>query len=310
MKIHLGAKLQRGLAPTAISSLDLNIGHSVFRSSTASNNRASGQLFIARISGGVISLHAQALDLENLLGLNLKTDGSKTISINLVVVARSSAGQSIVLFGGADQNTVVTYRVRRGTAAARKFFFPLLSRTSSEPTPERIVVSPAVAIVGPGQTQQFNAAVLDQNGNSIFAFVDWGVAGGGSIDSTGLFTAGLTSGGPFTVSAGSFGVSGTASVSIQRSSLSQISIDSPATVTVNGASASFSVAARGNAVTFSWDFGDGSTATGSAVSHTYFFPGTYVAFVTVTDASGNSIISTVQAAINTTSNGIFTPTSP
>jgi len=40
------------------------------------------------------------------------------------------------------------------------------------------------------------------------------VTGGGSISTTGLFTAGATAGGPFTVSAASAGVSGTATVTV------------------------------------------------------------------------------------------------
>ena len=40
------------------------------------------------------------------------------------------------------------------------------------------------------------------------------MSGGGSIDSTGLFTAGATAGGPFTVTAASGSVSGTASVTV------------------------------------------------------------------------------------------------
>ena len=45
---------------------------------------------------------------------------------------------------------------------------------------------------------------------------------------------------------------------------------------------------EGEALTYEWDFGDGSTATGAEVSHTYDLSGVYRPEVTVTDASGAS----------------------
>jgi hypothetical protein len=70
--------------------------------------------------------------------------------------------------------------------------------------------------VATGGTQQFTATGLDQFGQPMttqptFA---WTVSGGGTIDSSGLFTAGSTTGGPFTVAATSGSVSGTASVTV------------------------------------------------------------------------------------------------
>src|SRR5262249_8479889 len=79
-----------------------------------------------------------------------------------------------------------------------------------------ISVSPSSASVTTGTTKQFSATALDQFGQTMttqptFA---WSVSGGGTISSTGLFTAGSTPGGPFTVTAASGGKSGTASVTV------------------------------------------------------------------------------------------------
>ena len=79
-----------------------------------------------------------------------------------------------------------------------------------------ISVSPASASVQTGGTRQFAATALDQNGSPMnpqptFA---WSVSGGGTISSSGLFTAGSTAGGPFTVGASSGGINGTASVTV------------------------------------------------------------------------------------------------
>ena len=50
--------------------------------------------------------------------------------------------------------------------------------------------------------------------------------------------------------------------------------------------ASTSTDPDGQIVSYAWDFGDGGTATGVAVTHVYNTPGSYVAKVTVTDNSG------------------------
>ena len=48
----------------------------------------------------------------------------------------------------------------------------------------------------------------------------------------------------------------------------------------------------GNIVSYSWDFGDGSTATGMAVEHTYKSTGTYTAKLIVKDDAGNTSTAT------------------
>lgn len=78
-----------------------------------------------------------------------------------------------------------------------------------------IAVSPAQASVVTGSTQQFAATCKDQFGNALASApsLTWTVTGGGTIGSSGLFTA-STIGGPFTVTATANGISGTASVSV------------------------------------------------------------------------------------------------
>jgi len=52
----------------------------------------------------------------------------------------------------------------------------------------------------------------------------------------------------------------------------------------------FSASASGGVApyTYSWNFGDGTSGTGSSVSHTYANPGTYTAMVMVIDSTGRS----------------------
>jgi len=88
--------------------------------------------------------------------------------------------------------------------------------TSSTPVLSTVRVSPSSATVAPSGTQTFTAVGVDQFGNPIsppptFA---WHVSGGGSITAAGGFTAGATPGGPFTATASSGSVSGTALVTV------------------------------------------------------------------------------------------------
>jgi hypothetical protein len=95
------------------------------------------------------------------------------------------------------------------------FKFP--SCNSAPPVLTSITVAPASASVQTGGTQQFTATGLDQFGQPLNPqpTFTWSVSGGGTINASGLFTAGATAGGPFTVNAASGGVTpGTASVTV------------------------------------------------------------------------------------------------
>ena len=94
--------------------------------------------------------------------------------------------------------------------------FKFSTCTNSSPVLTTITVAPASASVQTGGTQQFTATGLDQFGNPMSpqpAFT-WSVSGGGTINSSGLFIAGSTAGGPFTVTATSGTLNGTASVTV------------------------------------------------------------------------------------------------
>jgi hypothetical protein len=82
-----------------------------------------------------------------------------------------------------------------------------------------IAVAPGNPSVPTGGTQQFTATALDQFGTALAsqpAFT-WTVSSGGTISSTGLFTAGAAAGGPIAITATSGGVTGVANVTVTGS---------------------------------------------------------------------------------------------
>lgn len=97
---------------------------------------------------------------------------------------------------------------------------------SVTPVLTSIVVSPSTVTLNTGQTQQFTAQGKDQNGNNFAVTPSWSVTGGGTINSSGLFTA-STAGGPFTVKATSGSIVGEASVTVGGPPSSNLALNKP-----------------------------------------------------------------------------------
>ncbi len=146
--------------------------------------------------------------------------------------AATGTPPAAVTFGvngtNASKNTVATF------TKAGSYDFEVtvrdaggLSVTSAvtvivEQTLTSIIVSPSNAQVNISSTQQFTASGYDRFGDvlTVQPSFNWSVSGGGKIDEvSGLFTAGDTTGDPFTVTASSEGVEGTAEVTVTDFSL-------------------------------------------------------------------------------------------
>jgi hypothetical protein len=140
--------------------------------------------------------------------------------------AASGTPPASVTFGAngsnAAKNTTATFtKAGNYTLQVTVADQPGLTVTSSvtltvNQTLTSIVVSPTSATVNTSATQQFSAAARDQFGTNLatqptFA---WSVSGGGTIGSSGLFTAGSSPGGPYTVTAASGGISGTGNITV------------------------------------------------------------------------------------------------
>ncbi|HLF70803.1 MAG TPA: LamG domain-containing protein, partial [Dehalococcoidia bacterium] len=122
----------------------------------------------------------------------------------------------------ASKSTTATF-TRAGTYALRATIRDASSQTVTsdvsvivDQTFSSIIVAPLTASVPAGTTKQYTAQAIDQFGIAMTAqpSFTWSVSGGGSISASGLFTAGATAGGPFTVTATSGAISGAATLSV------------------------------------------------------------------------------------------------
>lgn len=68
------------------------------------------------------------------------------------------------------------------------------------------------------------------------------------------------------------------------------------TATVSGGTAPF---------TYEWTFGDGGTSTDQNPDYTYLTPGTYSAYVTVTDALGDTVTAIVSVTVARLPAGLY-----
>ena len=172
-----------------------------------------------------------------------------------------------------------------------------------------IAVSPSSARLNPGATQQFSATATDQFGGSMPATFAWSASGGGTIDATGLFTAGANPGGPFTITAWAGATSGGASVTINAPP----TVATPASASPNpvtATSTSLSVLGADDAgeagLTYTWSAAGPATPMFSAngtnaarnTTATFSAAGAYTFSVTIADGGGLSTSSAVSVQVS------------
>ncbi|HSW30240.1 MAG TPA: ice-binding family protein [Longimicrobiales bacterium] len=167
-----------------------------------------------------------------------------------------------------------------------------------------ITVTPNPASMSVGAAQQFTAVGRDAGGNVVQFTPTWSVvAGGGSVNSAGLFTAGTVSG-TFTntIQASREGITGFATVTVTPGPLASITVTpNPTTLSV-GLSRLFTAAGRdanGNmvAITPTWSIvAGGGTINTSGLFTAGSTPGTFTNTVTATAGSISGV-----ATVNVTS---------
>ncbi len=132
----------------------------------------------------------------------------------------------------------------------------------------------------------------------------WDFGDGTALETSAAPTHVYTSDGSFTISLTVSNDAGethttTRSVSINTVPAANFS------VTVNGSTASFLDSSSGGigGLTFSWDFGDGTTSTARSPTHAYSADGTYTVVLTVTDSENRTDSLTKSVVIQNTSTG-------
>jgi sugar lactone lactonase YvrE len=163
------------------------------------------------VTGATTALSLTCLDDggEPALGYSWTATGPAAVTFS--ANGSNAAKNTTATFTRAGTYTFVATVTDGGGQATTARLEPQILQTVTT-----IAVAPASASVPTAGNQQFTATASDQFGNPlaqapIFA---WTVSGGGTIDPTGRFTAGPTPGGPFTVTAASWGQAGTAQVTV------------------------------------------------------------------------------------------------
>lgn len=184
-----------------------------------------------------------------------------------------------------------------------------------------ITVNPASANVTVNGTRSFGASGKDQfnQAMSVAPTFIWTVTGGGSINSSGLFTAGGSAGGPFTIRAASGGKSGTAQATVTASIPPTITLTSPTDGASFTAPTAITLAANvmmGTNLVGQVQFFHENTFLGTVSNSPYTFTwtnvpaGSYQISAVVTDTQGLSNTSAIAAiTVNTDSSG-GNPTPP
>ncbi len=173
--------------------------------------------------GGLYATPMYTLTTSATHGSVTKSPDQASYSANMVVTltAAPSAGYVFTGWGGDAAGNVnplsVTMNGNKNISANFQVGGVLTS----------ITVSPSSASMNVGQTRQFTAIAYDQNGAQLSPqpTFTWSASGGGTIDASGLFTAGTTAGGPYAITATSSGIAGTASVTVSSTPTTVYQID-------------------------------------------------------------------------------------
>lgn len=132
---------------------------------------------------------------------------------------------SVGNLGVGTQSATVTVSASNADVEPETYVVELTIREPQDP--QSITIVPASAVVKTAGTVAFAATILDQYDQPMIpqpAFT-WSVEDGGTISGSGVFTAGASLGGPYTVTAAALGVQGMAQVTVSRNCATQMTVN-------------------------------------------------------------------------------------
>ena len=155
-----------------------------------------------------------------------------------------------------------------------------------------VAVSPASATISLGQKQQFTGSTADAKGNPTQDTLQWSASGGGTIDSTGLFTS--TAEGTFEITATAGTGSDKATITVEKAKTVSIAV-TPKTATIAaGESVQVSAALKDGNGDPTGDVASWTASAGGTVDQTGLFtstkPGSYTVTATFALLSDSSTV--------------------
>ena len=253
---------------------------------------------------------------ESSLTYTWQTSGAPPAPVTFTVNGSNAAQHTTATFTRAGAYTFLVTVVDAGGLSATSTVNVTVNQTVTS-----ISLAPLNATTSLGGKQQFVASAVDQFGNAMtLAPTDyvWAVNGGGSIDATGLFTAGQSLGGPFNVTATNGGRVGAATVTVADAAPTVATVASATPNPVTGTQTTLSV--RGaddggeNNLSYTWSttgtppapvsYSVNSSNVSKTTLATFSAAGTYQFNVTITDPQGLTANSGVSVVVNSTYSSI------
>ena len=248
---------------------------------------------------------------ENNLTYTWAAAGTPPAAVTFSVNGTNAAKNTVATFAAAGTYTL------QATIADGAYTTTSSVTVVVNQTPTSLSITPQAPFVAVNTTQQFNAVVGDQFGNTIVnPAVTWAVtSGSGTISSTGLYTAPATATGSTTVTAtsGSFSTTDTFTVTPpnQAPTVATAASANPNPVTSTNTTTLSVLGADDNGesnLTYTWALTgtqpaavsysvNGTNAAKTTVA-TFIKNGTYNFLVTITDSGGLSTTSTVTVSVS------------
>jgi hypothetical protein len=159
---------------------------------------------------------------ESALTYRWQTTGSVPATVSFSVNNSNAAKSTVATFSKAGSYPMLVTITDAGGLTVTSAKTVTVNQTYTS-----ILVSPASISVAPSGKAQFTGSRRDQFNNAMASqsTMSWSVSGGGTVSSSGLFTAGSTLGGPHTLTARNSTKKSTATITIAESSNNQAEKD-------------------------------------------------------------------------------------